>query len=119
MVYKVIDTLILILCLPFYAIFVPLLALYQWRRQRRPVHVGLELTDWPSPDNRVDTCVVDASRVSEGLVGVRRRRWNVLHTGPLAPPYPDAVEYITLKELWVPDPILKRRSKAAARPART
>ncbi|MBC7772707.1 MAG: hypothetical protein H7210_09460 [Pyrinomonadaceae bacterium] len=105
--YTIVDTLILLICLPFYAIAVPALLLWEWVLQRRSVRLGMETTHWPGFDLREDSIVVDVSRVDEGLVGIRRRRWGVYGGGPM-PPYPDTVEYISLRSFWVPSPLLSR-----------
>ncbi len=102
-VYRVIDTAILIVCLPFYAVVTPLILAEEWFRQRRRVRVGFEVTYWPAHDVREDFIVVDVSRASEGFVGIRRRRWGLLGSdGP--PPYAAAVEFIPVARFWVPEP---------------
>jgi hypothetical protein len=104
--FRLIDTLIVIVCLPFYAIIIPIIWLYEWRRKKRPVTIGLEVSYWPAKDLREDYLVVDLSRRHEGLIGIRRRRWCVLgHTGEF-PPDADAIEYLTVSEFWVPTPLV-------------
>ena len=118
--YKIVDTVILILCLPFYAVAVPVLALYEVIVPRvRRVRVGLEVCHWPAPDVREDLLVVDVSWLNKGLVGVRRRVWNVLYArGAAPPPYPEAVEYCTVSDFWLgPARLLKRRSSRLVRRA--
>jgi hypothetical protein len=95
-----VDVPILVLCLPFYAVAIPAMRLVDWRRARRPIHVGLEINSWYARDIREDRVAIDLSRLSEGLVGVKRRRWCVLrYVGP-PPPYPDRVQYISRREFW-------------------
>lgn len=101
--YRVVDAVVVIVCLPFYAVGTPLILLDEWFRQRRKVRVGLEVTHWPLKDVREDFLVVDVSRVAEGLVGVRRRRWGLLGRAS-APPYDSAVEFIPVPRFWVPEP---------------
>ena len=108
--YKLVDTIIVVLCLPFYLIAIPVLFLYQWLLQRRGVRLGLEVTHWPAKGIREDCLVVDVSRVGEGIVGIRRRRWGVFGSGGSPPPYPDAVEYIRINRYWVPQPLFFRGS---------
>ena len=103
-IYRVFDTAIVILCLPFYAVVTPIMLAEQWARQRHRVRIGLEVTHWPARDLREDYVVVDTSRVSEGLVGIRRRKWGVLGTTEF-PPYGQTVEFIAVARFWVPDPI--------------
>jgi hypothetical protein len=98
--FKITDTMILIVCLPFYLIFVPLLAAYQAIVIRtREVHLDQQLRRWSRPDVQEELRVVDVSRMKYGLVGVQRRTWNVLHKES-EPPFPDSVEFCSLKEFW-------------------
>ena len=72
--YAVVDNAVLILCLPFYAVALPLIAMYEVVAPRvRKVRLGLEVCHWQAPDVREDLRVVDVSRLGEGVVGVRRR----------------------------------------------
>ena len=61
--YRVVDTVVVIVCLPFYAVVTPLILVDQWFRQRRKVRVGVEVTHWPLRDVREDFLVVDAVSV--------------------------------------------------------
>jgi hypothetical protein len=100
LLYKIVDSVILLLCLPFYAVAVPLIALHQFIVLRVCwVRPGQDVTHWPKPDVREDLRVVDVSRIGEGLVGVQRRTWNVLYDRT-PPPYSQAVQYCTLAEFW-------------------
>ncbi len=83
-IYKIIDTAVFIICIPFYAIAIPLILLSNAMKLRRKVYIGLEVTHWRTPDHREDLRVVDLSRLEEGLVGVHSRSWNVLHAPRLA-----------------------------------
>ena len=102
-IYLVVDSAVLIVCLPFYAVTLPLMWVEEWLRQRRKVRVGLEVTHWPYHDLREDYVVVDVSRLDERLVGIRRRIWDMLG-GKSAPPYTDAVDFIPIARFWVPNP---------------
>jgi hypothetical protein len=109
--YKLADTLIFIICLPFYAVAVPLILLYEFTVPRvRAVRLGQELRRWRRPDVREELRVVDLSRLDEGLVGVQRRVWNVLY-GESAPAYPAEVEYCTVGEFWLGRHRLLRRGR--------
>lgn len=110
--YRVVDTVIVILCVPFYAVVAPLILVDQWFRQRRKVRVGLEVTHWPLMHIREDFLVVDVSRVAEGLVGISRRRWGLLGRAS-APPYDSAVEFIPVRRFWVPEPLRLRGGPSA------
>jgi|GEM_PF-5730963 len=104
--YVAVDRLIVLLCLPFYLIAMPLLYLHQRIKLRRKVRVGLEVTHWPVRDLREDYQVVDTSRIPEQLVGIRRRQWDP--RSPSAPPFSDDVEYIPVARFWVPHPLGNR-----------
>ena len=95
LLYRIVDTAIVVICLPAYAVLLPLAAAHAWVAPRlRRVRMGMEVSHWPAHDQREDLCVVDISRLSDHLVGVRRRTWNVLHRRGLPPPpYDDAVEF--------------------------
>jgi hypothetical protein len=98
--YKVVDTVILILCLPFYAVFTPLLAAYQAVAVRtREVRIGQQVRRWARPDVQEELRVVDISRLRDGLVGVQRRTWNVLY-GESEPTFPETVEFCSIGEFW-------------------
>lgn len=103
--YRIIDTGIFILCLPFYAVAIPLIALHDRAVIRfRKVRLGLEITHWPACDQREDLRVVDVSRLGEGLVGVQRREWNVLHQHRLSlpePPFSNSVEFCNIRRFWL------------------
>ncbi len=103
--YRIIDTGIFILCLPFYAVAIPLIALHDRAVIRfRKVRMGMEITHWPACDQREDLRVVDISRLGEGLVGVQRREWNVLHHHRRSlpePPFYDVVEYCSIRRFWL------------------
>ena len=107
-VYNVVDTLVFVLCLPFYAIFVPILLIEQWLRQKRRVRLGLEVTHWPARDVREDYLVVDVSRMDEGLVGIRRRLFSPLWKRGSPPPYDEEIVYIRRERFWVPEPFSMR-----------
>lgn len=103
--YRIMDTVILVLCLPFYAVVIPWAWVHDRLRQRRRVRLGQEVTHWPLRDVREDYVVVDVSRQDEGLVGICRRRWNLLgRRGQSAPPYREQVEYIRRERFWVTRP---------------
>ena len=103
--YRVVDTGIFVLCLPFYPVAILLIALQDWAVPRfGKVRLGLEITHWPACDQREDLRVVDISRLGEGLVGVQRREWNVLHHHRLNlphPPFCDAVEFCSTRRFWL------------------
>ena len=98
--HKIVDTVVLIFCLPLYAVVVPLMMSYQFIVPRvRHVRIGHQQCRWQKPDVREELRVVDISRLDLGLVGVQRRIWNVLYH-QIAPPFPESVEYCTLSEFW-------------------
>jgi len=101
------ETLIVVLCLPFYAVAVPAFVTFEWLIQKRRVRPGLEITHWPAKGVREDYLVVDVSRTTEGVVGIRRRRWGVRGAAS-PPPYPQEVEFISVKRFWVPRPLWSR-----------
>ena len=109
LVYKIVDTVILILCLPFYAVFVPLIAAHQAIAVRtREVRLGRQIRRWSKPDIQEELRVVYTSRLADGLVGVQRRTWNVLY-GESEPPFPDSVEFCTTGAFWFGSSQLFRR----------
>jgi hypothetical protein len=98
-VYKLVDAIILIICLPLYAVLVPVRLLFEFIVPRvRKVRLGKVVVHWPRPDVREELRVVDVSRLGEGLVGVQRRAWDVRYGK--APAFPEAVEYCTVSEFW-------------------
>jgi hypothetical protein len=108
--YYTLDTLIVLICIPFYLVAIPLMMLYQYFSQRRKVYLNLEITHWPARDLREDYLIVDVSRIEEGLVGIRKRCWCVMRSGRAKPPYSDEVEFISVKKFWVPNPFTLRSS---------
>lgn len=111
-VYRVSDMIIVVLCIPFYVVVIPLIRLHEWWSRRRSVRLGLEITHWPAHDRREDYLVADVSRVREGLVGIRRRTFNVRDVAE-RPPYPAEIEYIPVPRFWVPTPFRIRESRGA------
>ena len=99
--YKIADAVILVICLPFYALAIPLVLAHDWLMRRRGVRLGQGVTHFPARDVREDYIVVDVSRLQEGLVGIRRRTW-YLRGGREAPPFSEDIEYIRRDEFWVP-----------------
>lgn len=97
----IVDTMILIICLPFYAVVIPAIALHGAIIIRRRIRLGHEVSHWPALDIREDLRVVDVSRVANGQVGVQRRVWNVMRFEGPPPPYPETVEYCTIREFWL------------------
>jgi hypothetical protein len=98
--YKLVDTVIVILCLPFYAVFASLRIPYELIVPRvRKVRLGAERQRWQKPDVREELRVVDVSRLPDGRVGVQRRVWNVLY-GEAPPPFPEQIEYCSVSEFW-------------------
>lgn len=98
--YKIVDTVIFVLCLPFYAVIVPLIAVHQAIAVRtREVRLGQQVRRWSRPDVLEELRVVDVSRMGDGLVGVQRRTWNVLY-GEKEPAFLDAAEFCTLGDFW-------------------
>jgi hypothetical protein len=94
LLYKITDTVILVLCLPVYAIVIPLIAIHHaivvWTRE---VRLGQQICRWARPDVLEEHRVVDVSRLLDGSVGVQRRTWNVLYGGN-EPPFPNEVEFL-------------------------
>jgi hypothetical protein len=86
--YKAVDTVILVICLPFYALFVPLYLVgkrvsqidvirqWYWRRTYRE---GTEVSRFIACDIRRDVQVIDASKIGQGIITARTRTWNVLY----------------------------------------
>ena len=100
LLYKIVDATIVVLCLPFYAIVLPLIAAHQAIAVRtREVRLGQQVRRWSRPDVEEELRVVDVSRLEDGLVGVQRRTWNVLY-GEKEPAFPDVVEFCTLGDFW-------------------
>ena len=111
MLYGILDTIIVVLCLPFYAVALPLALLRELIVPRiRRIQVGNELRRWRRPDVREELRVVDVSQLDQGFVGIQRRTWDVRYAE--APPaFPEAVEYCTVSEFWFGEHrILRRRS---------
>jgi len=69
------------------------------RYEIEQLKVGDEWVRFPGPDKRVDTIIVDLSRIDEDLVGVRRRVMFLLgRKGPLRE-YDEEVLYVSLWEI--------------------
>lgn len=96
---------ILAICLPLFAFLVPGVWIYERLLLFRTIRVGTIVSHHPALDMREDRVVVDVSRLGEGLVGIKRRRQGMLGTPPPSA-WSEAVEFITVKEFWVPHPIL-------------
>ncbi len=64
-----------------------------WLRCRR-LRVGSVCVRRETRDIRAEFLVADLSRLSEGLIGVRGRRYSITREGSSPPPFPDRVEYI-------------------------
>jgi len=104
--YHFVDTVIFLICVPFYLVVIPLMLIGEYFAQRRKVHLDLEITHMIALDVREDYWVVDVSRIVEGLVGIRRRTWFVQSRDK--PAYPEEVEFIPVKRFWVPNPLTFR-----------
>lgn len=97
--YNIIDIIVVILCLPFYAVVVPLRVLYEMITVRvGKIRLGAEAFHWIDRERRQDLLVVDISRIDDGVVGVRRRMY---FRGSVPPPFDDAIEYCTISEFWL------------------
>ena len=70
-----------------------------WIRKKR-IREGKVIVTWPKRDLREDRLVVDLSRLDQNLVGIRRRRYGVLHRTKPPPDYRDDIEFVPLKKLW-------------------
>ena len=105
LLYRVVDTIIVTLCLPFYAVAVPLMRLHDWAVPRfRRVQLGIEVSHCPALDVREDLLVADVSQLVAGRVGVRRRTWHLLghsRSSKRPPPYGEAVEFWPVAEFWL------------------
>lgn len=108
LLYNVADRLIFVICLPFYAVAIPLALVFEWLIQMRPVRLGQHVVHWPAKDIREDYLVVDVSRIHEGLVGIQRRRWGILGWRGELPVFSDTVEFISIRRFWVPRPLFTR-----------
>ena len=84
--YKIVDTLIFIICLPVYAVVLLVMLvgklvprpLRNWWR-RRTLREGRVFTHFIAHDVRRDILVVSAARIDEGLITARVRTTNVLY----------------------------------------
>jgi hypothetical protein len=96
--YNLFDVIIIILCLPFYAVVVPIRVLYEMIIVRvSKIRPGAEISHWINRERRQELLVVDISRIDDGVVGVRRR---VYWRNSKPPPFDDAIEYCTISEFW-------------------
>ncbi len=66
--------------------------------KKRGLREGKVIVRWPAMDLREDVCIVDLSRIAQDEVGVKRRRYCVLHRTTPPPEYGD-LEYVTLREV--------------------
>jgi len=64
------------------------------------VREGKVIVGWPAKDLREDKLIVDLSKLSQNLVGIRRRRYGVLHRTKPPPEYGTDVEFVPLNRLW-------------------
>jgi len=107
--YRVVDTLILIICLPFYAAAMAVMlvgrlcphGLRNWWR-RRTLREGRVVSQFIARDVRRDILVVSAARIDEGLITGRVRTTNVLyHSKGLIPQseFEEARE-LRIDEMW-------------------
>jgi hypothetical protein len=77
---------------------------YLLNKRLRKLSVGREFAGWAARGLHEDLLVVDVSRFSEELVGVKRRRYGVRMRTEPPPEFPAVVEYISVWE--VPEPSL-------------
>lgn len=106
---KVVDTLIFIICLPLYALALPVMLvdkllprrLRNWWR-RRTLREGRVVSQFIACDIRRDIWVVSAARIDDGLITGRVRTTNVLYVSKgLVPPsdFEEARE-LRIDEMW-------------------
>lgn len=101
--YTVVDTLVVILCLPFYAVLFPCVAVYQFAAvKRRLIHVGTTATHLSGLEIKKELRVVDVSRLSQGVVGYQKRDV-FLRDREIVRPFSDEIEYCTRGEFWFGD----------------
>jgi len=70
-----------------------------WLRKKM-VQEGKVVVGWPARDLREDRMVVDLSRLSRNIVGIRCRRYGVYLRGEPPPEYDDEVVFVPLRKLW-------------------
>lgn len=107
--YRVVDTLILIICLPFYAAALAVMLvgrlfsrrLRNWWR-RRTLREGRVVSRFIARDVRRDILVVSAAKIDEGLITGRVRTTNVLYLSKGLVPRSEfgPPEELRLDELW-------------------
>lgn len=108
-VYRVVDTLVLIICLPLYALILPVMLagklvprrLRNWWR-RRTLREGRVVSQYIACDVRRDILVVSAAGIDEGFITARVRTTNVLYLSKGLVPQPEFEEARELRidEMW-------------------
>jgi len=81
----------------FLIIRIEKMKLYLWLK-KRSLREGKKITKWVRPDVRRDILILDLSRLSENLVGVKQRTYNVLRRKEPPPDFGE-LEYIKLEIL--------------------
>jgi hypothetical protein len=112
-VYKVVDALILVICLPFYAVALLVMVigklvprpivekLRNWRH-RRTLREGRVVSQFIACDVRRDILVVSAARIDEGIITGRVRTTNVLYLskGLVREPEFEEARELRIDEMW-------------------
>jgi len=70
-----------------------------WIRKKR-VRKGKIIVGWPAKDLREDRIITDVSKLDQHVVGIRRRRYGVLHRKDPVPEFSEEEEYVPLSRLW-------------------
>jgi hypothetical protein len=68
--------------------------------KRRLLREGRIIVRWPSLDVREDVLVVDLSRLSQNLVGVKRRVYGVYRRKCPPPDFPSEIEWMSFRRVW-------------------
>lgn len=98
---NLIDVAVRKLCAPLYIVFLPGAWIYEHLLPLRKIDVGLTAYHKLGKGFRDEYLVTDVSLLSDGLVGIRKRRRNLL--GPLAPPpWSENVDFVTVDNFWHP-----------------
>ncbi|MEM6751219.1 MAG: hypothetical protein AAF612_12200 [Planctomycetota bacterium] len=109
--YRAVDALVLVLCLPLYALVGVLLLFHKCfpeseasriRRWRREYTSGAVLSQFLAPDIRRDVRVIDTNGLEDGVLTVQTRTWNVLYTAKAGSPEPEfgPVRDAEIEGLW-------------------
>ncbi len=67
--------------------------------KKRSLREGKVIVRWPAKDIKEEVMIVDLSKLNDNLVGVKRRRYNMMNH-PMDPPSFGELEFLGLREVF-------------------